>query len=446
MNILIIGAGEVGIQLTKRLVAEKNNVVILEKDPLKAHRAEEQLDALVLVGNGSSFADLKKAKIEQMEVLAAISNVDEVNLIACQFAKKLQIPHKIARVRNPEYIEANFILSKEELGADLIIHPEKETADAIVRLIKQSSATDIVEFARGDIQLVGIRLEANSPIIRKSIKDIWKEYSNLEARIVAINRKERTLIPRGDDTLQIGDQIFVICERTLISQVAKIAGKENVNIRNIMILGGGLIGRYVAQELEDQISIKIIESQIERSEEISQNLRRSLVIHGDGTDIDLLASEGIVDMDCFIAVTGDDENNIISTLMARHLKVPRTIALINKTEYLPITPTIGMDAVVSKKLITVNTILRFIQKSAVENLVSIPGVNAEIIEIIAKPGSKITRKSLKNVQFPRAAIVGAVHRNNKTIIPSGNTQIKAQDRVVIFSLPSALTDVEKLFE
>lgn len=446
MNILIIGAGEVGIQLTKRLVAEKNNVVILEKDPLKAHRAEEQLDALVLVGNGSSFADLKRAKIEQMEVLAAISNVDEVNLIACQFAKKLQIPHKIARVRNPEYIEPNFILSKQELGVDLIIHPEKETADAIVRLIKQSSATDIVEFARGDIQLVGIRLEANSPIIKKSIKDIWKEYSNLEARIVAINRKERTLIPRGDDTLQIGDQIFVICERTLISQVAKIAGKENVNIRNIMILGGGLIGRYVAQELEDQISIKIIESQIERSEEISQNLRRSLVIHGDGTDIDLLASEGIVDMDCFIAVTGDDENNIISTLMARHLKVPRTIALINKTEYLPITPTIGMDAVVSKKLITVNTILRFIQKSAVENLVSIPGVNAEIIEIIAKAGSKITRKSLKNVQFPRAAIVGAVHRNNKTIIPSGNTQIKAQDRVVIFSLPSALTDVEKLFE
>lgn len=446
MNILIIGAGEVGIQLTKRLVAEKNNIVILEKDPLKAHRAEEQLDALVLTGNGSSFADLKRAKIEQMEILAAISNVDEVNLMACQFAKKLKIPHKIARVRNPEYIEPNFILSKEELGADLIIHPEKETADAIVRLIKQSSATDIVEFARGDIQLVGIRLEANSPIIRKSIKDIWKEYSNLEARIVAINRKERTLIPRGDDTLQIGDQIFIICERTLISQVAKIAGKENVNIKNIMILGGGLIGRYVAQELEDQISIKIIESQIEKSEEISQNLRRSLVIHGDGTDIDLLASEGIVDMDCFIAVTGDDENNIISTLMARHLKVPRTIALINKTEYLPITPTIGMDAVVSKKLITVNTILRFIQKSAVENLVSIPGVNAEIIEVIAKAGSKITKKSLKNVQFPRAAIVGAVHRDNKTIIPSGNTQIKAQDRVVIFSLPSALADVEKLFE
>lgn len=446
MNILIIGAGEVGIQLTKRLVAEKNNIIILEKDPLKAHRAEEQLDALVLTGNGSSFADLKRAKIEQAEVLAAISNVDEVNLMACQFAKKLQIPHKIARVRNPEYIEPNFILSKEELGADLIIHPEKETADAIVRLIKQSSATDIVEFASGNIQLVGIRLEANSPIIKKSIKDIWEEYGGLEARIVAINRKERTLIPRGDDSLQIGDQIFVICERTVISQIAKIAGKENVNIKNIMILGGGLIGRYVAQELEDQISIKIIESQKEKSEEISQNLRRSLVIHGDGTDIDLLASEGIVDMDCFIAVTGDDENNIISTLMARHLKVPRTIALINKTEYLPITPTIGMDAVVSKKLITVNTILRFIQKSAVENMVSIPGVNAEIIEVIAKAGSKITKKSLKNIQFPRAAIVGAVHRNNKTIIPSGNTQIKAQDRVVIFSLPSALADVEKLFE
>jgi trk system potassium uptake protein TrkA len=446
MNILIIGAGEVGLQLTKRLAAEKNNITILEKDPEKAHRAEELLDALVVTGSGSSFADLKKANIEQAEVVAALSNVDEVNLLACRFAQKLNIPRKIARVRNPEYVESDFLLSRQELGVDLMIHPEKETADAIIRLIKQSSATDIVEFAGGNIQLMGIRLEVNSPIVQKSLQDIWKEYGNLEARIVAINRKERTIIPRGDDLLQTGDQIFIVCEKKLIPEIAKITGKENVNIQNIMILGGGLIGKYVAQELEDQIAIKIIESQIEKSEEISLNLRKSLVIHGDGTDMDLLALEGIIDMDSFIAVTGDDETNIISTLMARHLRVPRTIALINKTEYLPITPTIGMDAVVSKKLITVNTILRFIQKSTVESMASIPGVNAEIIEIIPKVGSKITKKSLKNIQFPRAAIVGAVQRGDKIMIPAGDTQIKAKDRVVVFSLPSVLAEVEKLFE
>ncbi len=445
MNILIIGAGEVGFHLSKKLSAEKHNITILEKDPNQAHRAEEQLDARVVIGSGSSFEDLKVAKIDQIEIIVALSNIDEVNLLACHYAKKLNIPHKIARVRNPEFVEPDFILSKEELGVDMLIHPEKETANAIVRLIKQSSATDIVEFSGGQIQLMGIRLERNSSILNRQLKEIWAEYRNLAARIVAINRKERTIIPGGNDILIAGDQIFIICDKKSISQVVQITGKENVIIQNIMILGGGLIGLYVARQLEDNMNIKIIESRSDKSEEIADFLKKALVIHGDGTDMDLLAVEGIIDMDSFIAVTGDDETNIISTLMARHLRVPRTIALVNKTEYLPITPTIGMDAVVSKKLLTVNAILRFIQKSTLERIASIPGIEAEIIEIIAQNHSKITKKPLKNVQFPHFAIVGAVQRNKEVLIPTGDTQIKSGDRVVIFTIPNALSAVEKLF-
>jgi trk system potassium uptake protein TrkA len=212
-----------------------------------------------------------------------------------------------------------------------------------------------------------------------------------------------------------------------------------------MILGGGLIGRYVAREMEDTTNIKIIETLPEKSEEIADILPKTLVIHGDGTDMNLLALEGIMDMDAFIAVTGDDENNIISTLMARHLRVPRTIALVNKTEYLPITPTIGMDAVVSKQLLTVNAILRFIQKSTFERIASIPGIEAEIIEIIPQPNSKITRKPLKNIHFPKYAMVGAVQRQDEVIIPLGDTRIQEGDRVVIFTLPKAMLEVEKLF-
>ncbi len=446
MNILIIGAGEVGFHLAKRLSAEKHNITILEKDPQRAHHAEEQLDAMVLVGSGSSFRDLQKARIDDAEVFAALSNLDEVNLLACKYAQKLNIPHKIARVRNPEFTRHDFILTREEMGVDLLIHPEKETADAIVRLIRQSSATDIIEFAGGKIQLMGIRLEQNSPIIRKPLKTLWQEYGNLPARIVAINRKGRTLIPGGEDILAAGDQMFVICEKDHIPDIIKITGKENVTIQNIMILGGGLIGQFVARQLENQINVKIIESRSERSEEIADLLRKTLVIHGDGTDMDLLALEGIIDMDAFIAVTGDDETNIISTLMARHLQVPRTIALVNKTEYLPITPTIGMDAVVSKKLLTVNAILRFIQKSTLESMATIPGVDADILEIVPHSGSKITRKPLRDIHFPRNAIVGAVRRDNEVIIPRGDTQIRAGDRVVIFSLPRALMEVEKLFQ
>jgi trk system potassium uptake protein TrkA len=446
MNILIIGAGEVGFQLTKKLSAEKHNITILEKNPQQAHRAEEQLDARVVVGSASSFENLRNAKIEDMDIFAAMSNVDEVNLLACRYAQKLNIPYKIARIRNPEYVEKDFILSQEELGVDLLIHPEKETANAIVRLIKQSSATDVVEFAGGQIQLVGIRLERDSKILNMQLKNLWSEHKDLPVRIVAINRKEHTIIPGGNDILMAGDQVFAICDKNSVSKVVQITGKENVSIQNIMILGGGLIGRYVARDLESELNIKIIESRSDTSEEIADFLKKTLVIYGDGTDMDLLAVEGIIDMDCFIAVTGDDETNIISTLMARHLQVPRTIALVNKTEYLPITPTIGMDAVVSKKLLTVNAILRFIQKSTLESLASIPGVEAEIIEIIPQNHSKIVKKPLKEIHFPRFALVGAVQRGEEVIIPTGDTQIKKGDRVVIFTMPNALSEVENLFK
>jgi trk system potassium uptake protein TrkA len=446
MNILIVGAGEVGLHLAKRLSAEKHNVTVLENNPEKAQYAEEHLDALVIAGSGSSVEDLKNANIDQVDVFAGLSDSDEVNLLSCRFAQKLNVAYKIARVRNPEYTRLEFILSPYEMGVDLLIHPERETAKAIVRLIHQSSATGVVEFEGGKIQLLGIRLERNSPVLGKTLSELWQEKGDIAARIVAIKRKEHTLIPGGEEILVAGDQIFVICEKKLIPTIVHITGKEDVSIQNIMILGGGLIGQFVAESLEETIKIKVIESRADKSEKVANMLKKTLVIHGDGTDVDLLATEGILDMDAFIAATGDDETNIICTLIARHLKVPRTIALVNKTEYLPITPTIGMDAVVSKKLITVNSILRFIRKSTLENVDSIPGLDAEIIEIIPQKGSKITKHPLKNLHVRPSAIFGSVTRNNKVIIPTGETQLEAGDRVVIFALPKAIADVEKLFK
>lgn len=446
MNILILGAGEIGFQLCKRLSQEKHNITIVDRDHQNVIRANEQLDAFVIEGHAASAKTLSEANIEKADIIAAMTNSDEVNIIACQIAKKMGVPTTIARVRNPELTDQKFILSKEELGADLIIHPEKETAETVVRLIKRSSATDVVEFANGKVQLLGIRLEKDSPVLRIPLRELGIQLDNPPVRVVAINRKERTLIPGGEDVLVPGDQIFIISDPDYLSEYLKYTGKIDTRIENIMILGGGQIGQYIAKILGKEINIKIIESNAEKSQEIADILPHSLIIHGDGTDVDLLAAEGITDMDTFIAVTGDDENNIIATLVARHLKVPRTIALVNKVEYLPITPTIGMDAVVSKQVLTVNAVLRFIRYQKVASIATLPGVDAEIIEYVAQEGSKITKKSLKDIHFPKHGIVGAVLNNNKLIIPTGDTTIRAGDKVVVFTLPQALNEITKLFK
>lgn len=445
MNILIIGAGEIGFHLTRQLAAEKHNITILESDPEKARLAEEQLDALVVRDSGSSYRALRKAGIEHTDVFAALTNNDEVNLLACRYAGRLGIPHKIARVRRREFIEPGFPLSREELGVDQLIHPEKETADAVIRLIRQSGATDIVEFSGGSIQLIGLRMEHGSPVLHQPLREVWQRFEGIDARIVAIARRQVTLIPGGEDILTPGDQVFIICRREDAESVVRIMGRANISLRNIMILGGGLVGQMIAEALQGSHNLKLIESRADKSGQIADALEHTLVIHGDGTDMDLLALEGIAEMDAFIAVTGDNEANIISSLMARHLKVPRTIAMVNKTEYLPITHTIGLDAVVSKKLLTVNAILRFIQKRTLESIATIPGVAAEIVEISARNHSAITKRRLRNVTFPRNAILGAVRRGDEVMIPTGDTQIRPGDSVVVFCTRNALADVNKLF-
>lgn len=444
MQILVLGAGDIGFRLAKRLSNDKHDLTIVDNSPPIVKRASEQLDAIVVQGSASSYRILEQCNLGQKDIMAAMTNNDEVNLHACRIAKKMGVPIVIARIRNPELTMADYILTNEELGVDHIIHPEKETADAVVRLIRQSSATDVIEFEGGKVQVVGVRLERGSPLLRKPLSQLSKEYGDPPLRVVAITRNQRTLIPGGNDEIVPGDQLFVVCDPNYIPEFIELTGKKDVKIEDMMILGGGLVGQFIARSLSSEINIKIVESNVEKSEAIANVLDKTLVIQGDGTDIDLMAVEGLMDMDAFIAVTGDDETNIISTLLARHLKVSRTIALVNKLEYLPITPTIGMDAVVSKQLLTVNAVYRFIQHQRVAALATIPGVDAQIIEYIAKKG-KITDKPLAKISFPRSAIVGAVIHEDQMIVPKGDTRIRPGDRVLMFALSEALNELERLF-
>jgi trk system potassium uptake protein TrkA len=445
MHILVLGARDIGFRLAKRLSREKHDITIVDNEPAIVKRASEQLDAIVVEGHASSHKVLEQSNLKQKDILAAMTNNDEVNLLACRIAKKTGVSTTIARIRNPELTMDDYVLTREEMGVDYIIHPEKETADAVVGLIRQSSATDVIKFEEGKIQIVGVRLETGSALLRKPLIELSREFGNPPMRVVAINRNQRTLIPGGNDEFVPGDHVFAVCAPDYIPKFIALTGKKDINVEDMMILGGGLIGQFIARSLAKNVNIKIVESNVEKSEEIANVLPDTLIIQGDGTDIDLMAVEGLMDMDAFIAVTGDDETNIISTLLARHLKVARTIALVNKLEYLPITPTIGMDAVVSKQLLTVNAVHQFIQHQRVAALATIPGVNAQIIEYIAKKG-KITQKPLKKMQFPQDAIVGAVMRDDQMIVPMGDTQISQGDRVVVFTLPNALNEVESLFK
>lgn len=446
MNLLIVGAGSVGTRLAQRLSFDKHNITIIEKAASKVKYAQEHLDALVLEGNATKTELLKAANIQNTHVFAAMTTNDEVNLLTCKIAKKFGVPTTIARVKNPDYASDSFILSKDELGADFIIHPEKETADAIIRLIKQSNATDIVEFDEGRIQFLGIRLDQDCPVLETQLKDLGNTHGNPPLRIVALKRKQFTIVPRGEDRLFEGDQIFIICEPDYMSKALEYFGKKRKIIEDIMIIGGGQVGRFIASALENEMKIKIIEKNRKKAEKLAYDLKKTLVINGDGSDLDLLTFENLNEMDEFVAVTGDDETNIITSLISRHLKIPRTVTLIKKNEYMPLTPTIGMDAVVSKQLITVNAIQRFIRSTQVTQYAELPGMDAEIIEYEAKDKAAICKKPLMKLKFPQNSLIAAILKNDKQLeIPTGSTQVEPGDRVIVFALPGAVKNVEKMF-
>jgi trk/ktr system potassium uptake protein len=446
MNIIIVGAGDIGYQLCKRLSMDKHNITIIEMDTDKVKRAQDQLDARIIEGSGTNLENIKSAGIDNCDIFAALSNNDEVNIITAQIAKKAGVETVIARVREQDYLRKDHILANENTWPDFIIQPEMETASEIVKLINQSCATDIIEFEDGLIQLIGLRLDKGSSIVNTPLKDIGEKLGNPPMRILAIKRRQFTIIPKGDDLLLDGDQIYIICQRSYTDQALQFFGKTNCKMQDIMIIGGGLVAQHIAKMLGNDVSIKIIESDEKKSQYDADVLDNCLIINGDGSDLDLLTFEGLAEMDEFIAVTGDDETNIITSLVAQHVKVGRTVTLVRKMDYLPLMATVGLDAVVSKQMITVNAIQKYIRRQQVAFYAEIPGVDAEIVEFIATEKSKITRKPLFKTSFPKNAILGAVIKEGNALeIPKGSTHVQPGDKVIVFSMPSAIRDVEKLF-
>lgn len=446
MNIIIAGAGEVGYHLAKQLSNDDHDIIVLDIDPTSLERVDSVMDVLTITGSSTSLKILRNAKVDKTDLVIAVTSSEAVNISTVILAKKLGAKKAVARIQNAEYISEENKSLFETLGIDYLIYPEELAAQELVKLIKRAAATDIIEFQDGKLSLIGLKLESHLPIIRKTIQQIAQESDHITFRIAAIHRGIRTIIPKGSDLLLPNDQIFVITTPEGIEEIIKVLGKDQAKLENIMFLGGGKIGRIAAKMLEHEVNIKLLDSDKDKTFELADYLEKTLVIQGDGRDLDLLAQEGIVDMDGFIAVTNDAETNIITCLMAKHLGVSKTIALVDNVDYLALTQTIGLDSLINKRLIAANHISKFVRKGNVVSSIALHGIDAEVFEYVAQPNSKITKKQVRDLKFPHNAIIGGYIRNGEGHITVGDTQIQVNDKVVVFSLPGIIHNVDKFFD
>lgn len=449
MKIIIIGAGEIGYDLASVLSKEKHDVIILDRDKESLSKASDTLDVLCKEGNATSATDLNKSGVSEADIVISVTSVDEVNMIASMISKKLGAKMVIARVRNDEFSHRDSPLKATDLGIDVMINPELSAAQEIAQLLKRSAASDVINLADDLMQLVGIRLDRNAPLIGKTLIEYASENEDITFRVVAIARRGRTLMPRGPMKLQTFDQIFILAKTEDIPAIINTTGKSETDLNRIMIAGGTGIGTTIARILcgddKKDWSIKLIEPNYERAEELAIELKNAMVLNGNPTDPDLLASEGITDMDAFIAVTDDEESNIISCLMAKHLDVKKTVALVSKPDFIPLSQTIGLDAVVNKKVAASNEIHRYVRRGNVISVTELRGIKAEVIELLVSEKSKVAGKQIQKIKLPDGCIVGGVLCDGSVEIATGKTLIKAEDRVMVFCLPEAIDKVTKLF-
>ncbi|MFP3867934.1 MAG: Trk system potassium transporter TrkA [Desulfobacteraceae bacterium] len=445
MKIVIVGAGEVGFHIAQRLALENKEVVVIDKDPEALKRVSEHLDVQTLQGSGSNPQVLEEADIKSAGTVLAVTDSDEANLIVCFFANFLApgIP-KVARIRSDEYNAYRKALAKEPLNISMVINPDVEVITSILSYMSAPDVEEINEFAGGRIVMVGKYLPPDSPLNNLKLLNLPDQIGKKRLIIAALIRDGQLIIPKGTDRIKAQDLVYFVCEKKDLEQILKLFGSQMHAPRNILIVGGGKIGLRLAQALDNKTyNTKLIECDLERSQKLSAQLNRVIVLHGDGTDQELLEQENIGSMDLVIALTGDEEMNILSCLLAKRLGAHKTLARINKFAYMSLVQTVGVDHIVSTRLAAIYSILHYIRRGRVLSIVSLKGEQAEVLEAIALETSDIVGTPLKELKFPADALVLCILRGQEVIIPSGDSVIQPQDRVMILSTRENILLVEK---
>jgi len=444
MRVIIVGAGEVGYNIAKFLASEEIDIVMIDRDGEKLRSISEELDIATIEGEGSDPSVFKEAGAKNADILIAVTNSDETNMIACLLGKALfNVKRRIARIRNPDYFFNKELLGKNYLDIDPAINPELETANAILRILEIPFATEVIEFEGGKVLVAGLKIPKQSKVNNKELKYL-RSIINKDFIIGIIERNEEIIVPRGEDVLKEGDIIYIPLKREEALEISQAFGIFAYPTKKVMIVGGGRIGYYIARALEEKVDVKIIEKNEEKCKFLSKHLKKSLILHGDGTDKQLLIEENIKDIDAYITVSGNDEMNIMAALLAKKLGAKKVIALVNKTDYIPLAYELGIQSVLSSRLLTASIILRYIRKGDVLSLTAIAENKVEIMEVLGSYKSSIINKALKDINFPKNAVIGAIVRGGEIIIPKGDDVIKEGDKLIIFALKDSIKNIENL--
>jgi len=446
LKIIIVGAGEVGFHIASHLTLENKEVVVIDKNTDAIRRVSDHLDVQVVQGSGSSPVVLEEAGIRDAEILLAVTDSDEANLVACLVANVLSpSTKKLARVRAGDFDQYHDHFREHAPHIDNIINPEIEVVKTIASMLSVPGAADVGEFADGRIKFIGIYLDSNSPLAGVKLSEIPDKITHVRLLIAAVVREEELIIPRGDDYLMPGDLVYFISEEEKLQETLEVFDKYDQPLKRALIVGGGNIGFRLAKSLEENsIYCKIIEKSPDRCAEIAERLNRTVVLCGDGSDQALLAEENIRDIDVVITLTENEETNILASLLAMRMGANKSITKVSRFSYFPLMKAIGLEQVVSARLSAINTLLQHIRKGKVLSAISLKGEQAEVMEALALETSDIVDKPLKKISFPKGAIVAGIIRKDDIIIPTGESVIRPEDRVIIFARRQAIAKVEKI--
>jgi trk system potassium uptake protein TrkA len=425
-----------------------HSITVIDHDEDRLRQVAEAVDLMAIHGMSTSIATLEQAHVDKADLFIAVSpSVEQdMNVVSAAFAKKMGAKKVIARINNDEYLRPEHNAMFTDLGIDYLFYPEKNAVAEILNLLSQTGTTEFMDFSGGHLQLIAYKLEEGAPVINKTLKEISKTNS-VDYHAVAISRNGKTIIPTGVDKFKEDDLVFIVTNKEGLQEALKDSGKSNVNVRTVLILGGTRIGVMLAAALEGKVEqVKLIDSNREHCEKLAEELPETLVICGDIRNTDLLMEEDISNIDAFVALTGSSETNILSCIFAKRMGVKKTIAEIENIDYIHLAENMGVDTVINKKIITAGRIFRFTMGSNVQSIRLLNGSDAEVLEFIVKSGSPITKGRIRDVDFPKNAVIGGVVRGNTTFIAVGDSEIKPYDRVVVVTLPSSISRVSKFFE